>query len=269
MTTSSSDTAFRLRRCPRLVAAHPIRVGPPAPQTAKVTFCVRGVASPLLANIYLHYVFDLWVQAWRRKQAHGDMVVVRFADDLVLGFQYKSDAERFREELVQRLRKFRLELHPDKTRLVEFGCYAAVNRLRRGQGRPETFAFLGFTHICGKTRSGRFTVLRQTIRQRVQAKLGEVKTELKRRMHEPIPELGNWLGAVVRGHMQYYGVPMNMPALFLFRSQVGWLWHRALSRRSQNGHVDWDRMRRLIDRWLPPLRIYHPHPLYRFFGVTT
>jgi group II intron reverse transcriptase/maturase len=228
-----------------------------------------GSASPLLSNVYLHYVFDLWVRAWRQKQARGDMIVVRFADDIVLGFQYKSDAERFREELVQRLRKFRLELHPDKTRLVEFGCYAAVNRLRRGQGRPETFAFLGFTHICGKTRSGRFTVLRQTIRQRVQAKLGEVKAELKRRMHEPIPELGNWLGAVVRGHMQYYGVPMNMPALFLFRSQVGRLWHRALSRRSQNGHVDWDRMRRLIDRWLPPLRIYHPYPLYRLFGVST
>jgi RNA-directed DNA polymerase len=228
-----------------------------------------GSASPLLSNVYLHYVFDLWVRAWRRKQARGDMIVVRFADDIVLGFQYKSDAERFREELVQRLRKFRLELHPDKTRLVEFGCYAAVNRQRRGQGKPETFAFLGFTHICGKTRSGRYTVLRQTIRQRSQAKLGEVKAELKRRMHEPIPELGNWLGAVVRGHMQYYGVPMNMPALFLFRSQVGWLWHRALSRRSQNGHVDWDRMRRLIDRWLPPLHIYHPYPLYRFFGLTT
>jgi RNA-directed DNA polymerase len=226
-------------------------------------------ASPLLANVYLHYVFDLWVRVWRRTQARGDMIVVRFADDIVLGFQYKSDAERFWEELAQRLRKFRLELHPDKTRLVEFGCYAAVNRRRRGQGKPETFAFLGFTHICGKTRSGRFTVLRQTIRQRLQAKLGEVKTELKRRLHDPIPEVGKWLGAVVRGHMQYYGVPMNMPALFLFRSQVGWLWHRVLSRRSQNGHVDWDRMRRLIDRWLPLLRIYHPYPLHRFFGVAT
>jgi RNA-directed DNA polymerase len=226
-------------------------------------------ASPLLANVYLHYVFDLWVRVWRQKRAHGDMIVVRFADDIVLGFQYKSDAQRFREELVQRLRKFRLELHPDKTRLVEFGCYAAVNRQRRGHGKPETFAFLGFTHICGKTRSGRFTVLRQTIRQRLQAKLGEVKTELKRRLHDPIPEVGKWLGAVVRGHLQYYGVPMNTPALFLFRSQVGWLWHRALSRRSQNGHVDWDRMRRLIDRWLPPPRIYHPYPLHRFYGVGT
>jgi RNA-directed DNA polymerase len=228
-----------------------------------------GSASPLFSNVYLHYVFDLWVRAWRQKQVHGDMIVVRFADDIVLGFQYKSDAERFREELAQRLRKFRLELHPEKTRLVEFGSYAAVNRQRRGQGKPETFAFLGFTHICGKTRSGRFTVLRQTIRQRLQAKLDEVKTELKRRLHDPIPEVGKWLGAVVRGHLQYYGVPMNMPALFLFRSQVGWFWHRALSRRSQNGNVDWDRMRRLIDRWLPPLRIYHPYPLHRFYGVGT
>jgi group II intron reverse transcriptase/maturase len=227
-----------------------------------------GSASPLLANVYLHYVFDLWVRAWRRKQARGDMIVVRFADDLVLGFQYKSEAERFWKELAQRLRKFRLELHPDKTRLVEFGRFAADNRQRRGQGKPEIFGFLGFTHICGKTRSGRFTVLRQTIRQRLQAKLGEVKTELRRRMHDPVPEVGKWLGAVVGGHMRYYGVPLNMPALFLFRSQVGWLWQRALSRRSQKGRVKWDRMRRLIDRHLPPLRTYHPYPLHRF-GVAT
>ena len=227
-----------------------------------------GSASPLLANVYLHYVFDLWVRAWRRKQARGDMIVVRFADDIVLGFQYKSEAERFWKELVQRLRKFRLELHPGKTRLVEFGRYAADNRQRRGQGKPEIFGFLGFTHICGKTRSGRFTVLRQTIRQRLQAKLGEVKTELRRRMHDPVPEVGKWLGAVVGGHMRYYGVPLNMPALFLFRSQVGWLWQRALSRRSQKGRVKWDRMRRLIDRHLPPLRTYHPYPLHRF-GVAT
>ena len=227
-----------------------------------------GSASPLLANVYLHYVFDLWVRAWRRKQARGDLIVVRFADDLVLGFQYKSEAERFWKELAQRLRKFRLELHPDKTRLVEFGRFAADNRQRRGQGKPEIFGFLGFTHICGKTRSGRFTVLRQTIRQRLQAKLGEVKTELRRRMHDPVPEVGKWLGAVVGGHMRYYGVPLNMPALFLFRSQVGWLWQRALSRRSQKGRVKWDRMRRLIDRHLPPLRTYHPYPLHRF-GVAT
>ncbi|MBV8846223.1 MAG: group II intron reverse transcriptase/maturase [Bryobacterales bacterium] len=228
-----------------------------------------GSASPLLANVYLHYVFDLWVRVWRQKQAQGDMIVVRFADDIVLGFQYKSDAERFREELVQRMRKFQLELHPEKTRLVEFGRFAVRDHQQRGEGKPETFAFLGFTHICGKARkSGQFTVLRRTIRTRLQGKLGEVKTELRRRLHQPIPAVGRWLGTVVTGHMRYYGVLMNMPALFRFRSQVGWLWHRALSRRSQTGRVRWDRMQRLIRRWLPPLHIYHPHPLQRF-GVRT
>jgi RNA-directed DNA polymerase len=152
---------------------------------------------------------------------------------------------------------------------VEFDCYATVNRQRRGHAKPATFAFLRYTHICGKMQSGRFTVLRQTIRQRLPAKLGKVKTELKRRLHDSIPEPGKWLGVMIRGHTQYYGVLMNMPALFVFRSQVGWLWHRALSRRSQKGHVDWDRMQRLIDRWLPPLRIYYPYPLHRFYGVVT
>jgi group II intron reverse transcriptase/maturase len=228
-----------------------------------------GSASPLLANVYLHYAFDLWVRVWRQKRAHGDMVVVRYADDIVLGFQHRSDAERFWKELAERLRKFRLELHPDKTRLLEFGPFAAENRKRRGEGKPETFNFLGFTHICGKKRSnGRFTVLRQTIRQRLQAKLGEVKAELRRRMHSPIPEQGKWLSAVVGGHNRYYGVPMNGPALFLFRSQVGRLWQRALSRRSQNGRMPWDRLWRLVDRWLPPPRICHPYPLRRL-GVIT
>jgi group II intron reverse transcriptase/maturase len=228
-----------------------------------------GSASPLLANIYLHYVFDLWVQAWRRKQASGDVIVVRFADDIAIGFQNKSDAERFWAELTERFRKFRLELHPEKTRLLEFGPFAATNRKRRGQGKPETFNFLGFTHICGKKRSnGMFTVLRQTIRKRLQAKLGEVKADLKRRMHDPVPEVGKWLRSVVGGHIRYYGVPMNSRALVTFRFQVGWLWHRALSRRSQNGRVLWERMRRLIDRWLPPARVCHPYPLRRL-GVIT
>jgi len=187
----------------------------------------------------------------------------------VVGFQSKSDAEQFWAELVERFRKFRLELHPEKTRLLEFGPIAAGNRIRRGQGKPETFNFLGFTHICGKTRShGRFTVLRQTIRKRLQAKLSEVKDELTRRMHDPIPEVGKWLRSVVGGHIRYYGVPMNSPALHLFRFQVGGLWHCALSRRSQNGRVLWKRMRRLIDRWLPPVRICHPYPLRRL-GVIT
>ena len=228
-----------------------------------------GSASPLLANVYLHYVFDLWVQVWRRKRAHGDVVVVRFADDIVVGFQVKSDAERFWAELAERFRKFRLELHPEKTRLLEFGPYAADNRQRRGEGKPETFNFLGFTHICGTRRStGRFTVLRQTIRKRLQAKLSEVKRDLRRRMHDPIPAVGTWLRSVVGGHVRYYGVPTNTKALHVFRFQVGRLWHRTLSRRSQAGHVPWDRMRRLIDRWLPPARVCHPYPLRRL-GVIT
>ncbi len=225
--------------------------------------------SPLLANVYLHYAFDLWVRAWRRKHASGDIIVVRFADDIVLGFQYKSDAERFWKELEERFRKFRLELHPDKTRLLEFGPYAVDQRKGRGQAKPETFNFLGFTHICGKKRSnGRFTVLRQTIRARLQAKLCEVKTQLKRRMHDPVPEVGKWLRSVVEGHNRYYGVPMNSPALRLFRFHVVRFWHRALSRRSQNGRVRWDRMWRIVNRWLPPPRIHHPYPLRRL-GVVT
>jgi len=228
-----------------------------------------GSASPLLANVYLHYVFDLWVQAWRQKRAHGDVIVVRFADDIVVGFYSKADADQFRAELTERMRKFHLELHPEKTRLLEFGPYAIDSRAWRGEGKPETFNFLGFTHICIKKRSnGRFTVLRQTIRKRLQAKLNEVKAELQRRMHEPIPELGKWLQAVVRGHVRYYGVPMNQRALFLFRFQVGRLWYRALSRRSQNGRILWDRMRRLIRRWLPLPTVCHPYPLRRM-GVLT
>jgi group II intron reverse transcriptase/maturase len=228
-----------------------------------------GSASPLLANVYLHYVFDLWVQSWRRKRAHGDVIIVRYADDIVVGLNSKADADQFRAELTERMRKFNLELHPEKTRLLEFGPFAINNRQRRGEGKPETFNFLGFTHICVKKRSnGMYTVFRQTMRQRLQAKLHEVKAELQRRMHEPIPELGTWLQAVVRGHIRYYGVPMNTAALRLFRSQVGWLWHRALSRRSQNGCVPWDRMRRLIHRWLPPPTVCHPYPLRRM-GVIT
>src|SRR6267378_5071015 len=238
-----------------------IRVGEGTPQ--------GGSASPLLANVYLHYVFDLWIQAWRRKRAHGDVIVVRFADDIVVGFQSKADAERFRAELTERMRKFNLALHPEKTRLLEFGPFAINNRQRRREGKPETFSFLFFTHIGVKKRSnGMYTVLRQTIRKRLQAKRNAVKAELQRRMHEPIPEQGKWLQAVVRGHLRYYGGPMNNPALALFRFQEGRLWHRSLSRRSQNGRVLWDRMRRLINRWLPLPSVCHPYPLQRM-GVTT
>ena len=175
-----------------------------------------------------------------------------------MGFQHRADAERFQAELRERLAKFGLELHPEKTRLLEFGPFAADNRQRAGQGKPETFNFLGFTHICGKKRSGRFTVVRQTIRGRLQAKLSEVKAELRRRMHGPIPVVGAWLRTVVEGHLRYYGVPMNRPALSTFRFQVGRLWYRTLRRRGQRRRLTWERMRRLIWRWLPPARIYSP-----------
>lgn len=227
-----------------------------------------GSISPLLANLYLHYVFDLWVQRWRQTQAKGDVVVVRFADDFVVGFQYRPEAERFLAALRERFAKFGLALHPDKTRLIEFGPFADRNRRGRGQGKPETFNFLGFTHICGKKRSGTFTVLRQTVRRRLQAKLHEVKTELRRRMHFPIPEQGAYVRSVVGGHIRYFGVPMNGPAISLFRQEVGRLWHQELSRRSQTPCLPWRRMTRFITRWLPPARICHPYPLVRL-GVVT
>jgi RNA-directed DNA polymerase len=227
-----------------------------------------GSISPLLANVYLHYVFDLWVQRWRKTHAHGDVIIVRYADDFIVGFQHRAEAERFLTELRERVAKFGLELHPEKTRLLQFGPFAAEDRRRAGKGKPETFNFLGFTHICGKKRNGRFTVVRQTIRQRLQAKLREVKTELRRRRHDPIPEVGRWLRTVVDGHLRYYGVPMNSRALFTFCSQVGRLWYRALRRRSQTARLTWARMRRLVERWLPPPRITHPYPLRRL-GVVT
>ena len=227
-----------------------------------------GSISPLLANVYMHYVFDLWAQRWRRKHAGGDVVVVRYADDFIVGFQHRRDAERFLTELRERFARFTLELHPEKTRLLGFGPFAAEHRQRAGKGKPETFDFLGFTHISGKKRNGRFTVVRQTIRKRLQAKLSAVKAELRRRLHGSIPEVGRWLRSVVEGHLQYYGVPMNGPALRTFRFQVGWLWYRTLRRRSQTARITWERMRRLLGRWLPPARITHPYPLRRL-GVVT
>ena len=227
-----------------------------------------GSISPLLANIYLHYVFDLWAQRWRKTQAHGDVVIVRFADDFVVGFEHREEAEQFLTELRERFGQFGLTLHPDKTRLIEFGRFAGPSRRARGEGKPETFNFLGFTHSCGKTRRGKFTVLRQTVRQRWQAKLKAVKAELRRRLHAPLSAVGAYLGAVVRGHVQYYGVPMNGPSIVAFRQAIGRLWMWALKRRSQSHHLSWERMRRYIDRWLPPARICHPYPLVRL-GVVT
>jgi hypothetical protein len=227
-----------------------------------------GSISPLLSNIYLHYVFDLWVQRWRKKQARGDMIVVRFADDFVVGFEHRWEAEQFLAELRERFAKFGLGLHPDKTRIVEFGRYAERNRRKRGDGKPETFNFLGFTHSCGKTRKGWFTVLRQTMRQRWQAKLRAVKAELRQRLHAPLPEQGAYLRSVILGHTLYYGVPMNGPALGAFRKAVGRLWWTVLRRRSQGNHLPWNRMTRLVARWLPSARICHPYPLVRL-GVIT
>ena len=227
-----------------------------------------GSVSPLLANIYLHYVFDLWVQRWRTRQAHGEMVVVRFADDFVVGFQHRAEAEGFLAELRERFARFGLALHPDKTRLIEFGRFADQNRRGRGDGKPETFNFLGFTHSCGKTRKGGFTVLRQTVRARWQAKLRAVKTALRRRLHQPVAEQGAYLRAVVLGHNRYYGVPMNGPALSAFRAALGQVWWRVLRRRSQGNHLTWRRMGAYVDRWLPPTRICHPYPRVRF-AVTT
>ena len=227
-----------------------------------------GSISPLLANIYLHYVFDLWVHHWRKTQAEGEVIVVRYADDFIVGFQYRQVAERFLGDLRERFARFGLALHPDKTRIVEFGRFASENRRRRGQGKPETFNFLGFTHICGRTREGTFTVIRKTMRTRLQAKLKEVYQELKRRMHDPVPEQGAYLRSVVGGHMRYYRVPLNGPSLSVFRKEIGRLWCLVLNRRSQKHHMIWDRMQRLIDRWLPRARVCHPYPYVRV-GVGT
>jgi len=226
-----------------------------------------GSISPLLSNIYLHYVLDLWVQRWRQKRASGDVIFVRFADDFVAGFEHRYEAERFLAELRERFAKFGLELHADKTRIVEFGRYAERDRRNRGDGKPGTFNFLGFTHSCGKTRKGHFTVLRQTMRQRWQAKLRVLRAELRQRMHRPISEQGAYLRSVLLGHFRYYGVPLNGPALGAFRKAVGYLWRTVLRRRGQSD-LPWHRMQRLIARWLPPAHVYHPYPLLRL-GVLT
>jgi RNA-directed DNA polymerase len=224
--------------------------------------------SPLLANVYLHYVFDRWVRQWRKRHARGDVIVTRFADDFVVGFQYRDDAERFLAELRERFAKFNLELHPEKTRLIQFGRFAAKDREARGLRKPETFDFLGFTHICGKTRNGRFQLRRITIAKRVRAKLKQVKAELKRRRHQPIPEQGRWLASVVRGHANYYAVPGNLPAVRAFRLQAVRLWLKALRRRGQRHRLNWQRMRRLETRWIPTVRIMHPWPNQRFYATT-
>ena len=230
---------------------------------------VQGASvSPLLANVYLHYVFDLWAEQWRRRNARGDVILTRFADDYIAGFEHQDDAERFLADLRDRFARFSLELHPDKTRLIEFGRFAAERRARRGLGKPETFEFLGFTHICTKSSSGRFMLKRITSNKRMAAKLSEVKTELMRRRHLPIPHQGRWLASVIRGHCDYYAVPSNSDAIIQFRTQATRHWHRALRRRSQRHRLDWERMNRLANRWLPPARLVHPYPEVRFDART-
>lgn len=227
-----------------------------------------GLVSPVLANIYLHYVLDLWVQRWRKRQARGEVIIVRYADDFVVGFEDRAEAEQFQAELAERLKQFGLELAQEKTRLIEFGRFAAANRAKRGEGKPETFNFLGFTHVSSTTRNGRFVVKRQTMRKRVQAKLKAVKEGLRRRMNQSIPEQGRWLAAILKGHFQYYGVPFNSPALWQFRHQIRILWKRLLSRRSQKGYVNWERMNRLCRKWLPMPHICHPYPSMQALGKT-
>ncbi|MCW2934196.1 MAG: hypothetical protein JWM19_5158 [Actinomycetia bacterium] len=222
-----------------------------------------GSLSPMLANVYLHYVLDLWADWWRKTHARGNVIITRFADDFVTGFQYQDDAERFLAELRGRLAEFALELHPGKTRLIEFGPHAARNRQARGEGKPETFTFLGFRHIARMTR-GRFWVQRVTDKKKMTAKLKQVKAEIMRRRHLPVPEQGRWLASVTTGHSRYYAVPGNYQAADAFRRQVIRYWRHALGRRSQNGRITWDRMNRLARRYLPRTKIMHPWPHVRF-----
>jgi RNA-directed DNA polymerase len=224
--------------------------------------------SPLLANVYLHYVFDLWADQWRRRNARGDMILTRFADDYVAGFQHREDAERFLADLRDRLARFGLELAAEKTRLIEFGRFAAERRHKRGLPKPETFEFLGFTHICGKDRSGRFQLKRLTSKKKMRTKQQAVKADMRRRMHLPIPEQGRWLARVLQGHYNYYAVPGNGKAVKAFRERVIGHWRHTLRRRSQRGHVTWAEADRLAARWLPQPHILHPWPSVRFDART-
>jgi RNA-directed DNA polymerase len=223
-----------------------------------------ATVSPLLANVYLHYVLDLWAQQWRTRHASGDMIIVRYADDCVLGFEHEEQAKSFLEDLRLRLAEFSLSLHPDKTQLIEFGRHAAERREQRGQEKPATFTFLGFVLICGESRNGRFQILRKTRSDRMQATLKRVKDALRQRLHQPIPEQGSWLRQVVTGFFAYHAVPTNFRALVAFRHHVSALWKRVLSRRSQRASTPWQRIKQLAHDWLPRARILHPWPAKRF-----
>ena len=226
-----------------------------------------AVVSPLIANVYLHYTFDLWADVWRRKMANGDVIIVRYADDLVMGFQHWADAVRFLEEFKERLAKFGLELHPDKTRLIEFGRYAARDRKQRGEGKPETFNFLGFTHYCGQRhKTETFTVWRITAKKRMVAKLKALKAELQRRKHDRTSQVGEWLRQVVTGYYQYHAVPGNIDQLRIFRQRVNRLWRNVLVRRSQRAKKKWEKFTPVLERWIPPC-VLHPYPGARFYAT--
>ena len=214
--------------------------------------------------MYLHYVFDLWAEQWRKRHAQGDLIIVRYADDIVCGFEHEHEAKQFMEELRGRLKRFALSLHPDKTRLLEFGRYATERRAKHGVGKPETFNFLGFTHICGQSRHGRFQLKRKTRRDRMRMKLRALKGELRRCMHQPLHEQGMWLGQVVRGYFAYHAIPTNAERLNAFRHDVVALWRRASRRRSQKDHMTWSRIQRLSAEFIPVPRILHPWPDARF-----
>jgi group II intron reverse transcriptase/maturase len=228
-----------------------------------------AVISPILANIYLHYAFDLWSHAWRRKRAAGDVIVIRYADDIVLGFQHEQEGQAFLHDLRERMRKFELALHPDKTRLIRFGRNAVEQCRKRGQAKPETFDFLGFTHFCTRSRiTGVYVIGRKTIKKRMRAQLQAIKMELRRRWHDPIARTGAWLNKVLTGHLNYYAVPLNARSVTWFFSRVKALWRRTLARRSQRAYINWEKLSRLVDRFFPPIRILHPMPCHRFDART-
>lgn len=224
--------------------------------------------SPLLSNVYLHYVFDLWAARWRRREAHGDMIVVRYADDIVVGFQHEADARRFQDELTARAAQFGLELNADKTRLLRFGKLATRQRKERGEAKPETFDFLGFTHICGKSRKGRFVLYRHTSKKRLRRRVRQVRDSLMRRRHLPVPEQGLWLRQVVTGYFAYHAVPTNAETLTVFRNEITRAWLHALRRRSQKDRTTWNTMHALAERWIPNVRVLHPWPDERFDART-
>ena len=228
-----------------------------------------AVISPILANVYLHYAYDLWVHRWRRSKATGEMIVVRFADDTIVGFAYEHEAKAFLHDLQERLRAFELALHPDKTRLIRFGRYAAKQRERLGEGKPETFDFLGFTHFCTRSRKwGSFVIGRKTIKKRMRAKLKAIKVELRKSMHDPITKTGVWVKQMLQGHLNYFAVSGNDPSLWWFFNEVRWLWLKSLKRRSQNSRLSWEKFTRLVDRFFPPIKVLHQLPCHRFDAKT-